>query len=1145
MKRKRRSLQEGLPAGERLKRSRLASTDAIWASPWGWVGTDVFDASSISQEHLTATCGFLPSSGHAFCKNKLRVLLEKRDKLPKQPVASGNQDNVIVVSDDDIPGCSKKSCKKNPNCLNHLGQGRWVDQDDAFKSYRTAIKLEKDPSLSNRKPGLPIGLRNLGATCYANAYLQVWFQDVEFRNGVYRCLPTQDQGHAFEDSPVFQLQTVFAALQGSKRKVFNPVKLVESLRLRTSEQQDAQEFSKLFMSHLDSEFQKQLDPELKNLLSRQFEGTQAYTTTCQRCKTCSSNDSNFLELELNLENNATLESRIQALLHPEVLSGDNQYRCSHCSNSLQDAKRQVILRRLPPVLHFSLLRFIFDLTTLERKKSKHPISFPTILDMSQFIRGSNEDNIYELRGFLLHRGQSAYHGHYEAVVQEAMSETWFQFNDEIVTEIPPPGSIPGSKDIPRYEKYPNSKSQASKKRKRIVDSEDEIEEIDPPPNTKQNNNTDFSPFPGSRIVNSKDAYMLVYTRKRATKPTPIDPPQRACEVIDGLNSAHDTAVDQYRAKLEQVKEEFNGTREKMLSIFQSWDVSSADQPSVVASRRALEDFVSRPLTSPSDKLADQSKDAEPAEAERSNAEANGHTPGELSVVEIICPHGRLSPDKASEMKRIDAAVYNEMESSFDVRFSHVLTPEDVCETCVKEAFPEKLYHKQHPQQVAEFDKVRQGMDTPQYWLSKNWTKDWRQAKPKMHIAGQDDPGPSSGEFYRDVFCEHGNLVSSLVHRTRISPQAYHYLRTLFPGWSSIPDNAQACKTCIEAIELSRGERQAMKKRAEDEKVQLRKMFDHALKGDIALLEDTALALVPSSFVRGWRHWNLRFATIPRPPGIDNSAFLCEHDLLAFDPNKGDIDETMCIVLKSDWETLQRLYDAGPPIFLARHTRGGKTTYTHKPEVCQECRVARKSAYESTEITVRVLAEGDPLPTPESYRAATMNGDAKQTPQTYASRQSKRLRTGTRRREHKLTISKSTTVKALKLQIFSELQIPTICQRLFRAGEELLDNSISLGTLGVLAHDVLELREESEDQDLLDVTSDGENGRREEGRGFGGTLLGGDFLPSESGTLTSSRSASERGSSPPEDSGGFKQCGACTLRNPLNAVACSVCDTPFP
>jgi hypothetical protein len=44
-----------------------------------------------------------------------------------------------------------------------------------------------------------------------------------------------------QESPIFQLQVTFAALQESTQSVFNPAKLVESLQLRTTEQQDAQE----------------------------------------------------------------------------------------------------------------------------------------------------------------------------------------------------------------------------------------------------------------------------------------------------------------------------------------------------------------------------------------------------------------------------------------------------------------------------------------------------------------------------------------------------------------------------------------------------------------------------------------------------------------------------------------------------------------------------------------------------------------------------------------------------------------------------------------------------------------------------------------------------------------------------------------
>ena len=64
---------------------------------------------------------------------------------------------------------------------------------------------------------------------------------------------------------------------------------------------------------------------------------------------------------------------------------------------------------------------------MERKKSKHVITFPAVLNMSQFLgKGSQqcvaasggEETIYELRGILLHKGNSAYHGHYEAQVYD-------------------------------------------------------------------------------------------------------------------------------------------------------------------------------------------------------------------------------------------------------------------------------------------------------------------------------------------------------------------------------------------------------------------------------------------------------------------------------------------------------------------------------------------------------------------------------------------------------------------------------------------------------------------------------------------------------------------------------------------------------
>lgn len=130
-KRRRRQNQqhEGLAPGERFRRQKLTSNlGGEWDSPWGWVGTNVTDASGITEEHLLATCGFSRKSRHLFCANKYRKHPVKTAS-PVEVAVSGEEPakDVVIISDDETPSCSKKYCSKNPNCLNYLAQDRWED----------------------------------------------------------------------------------------------------------------------------------------------------------------------------------------------------------------------------------------------------------------------------------------------------------------------------------------------------------------------------------------------------------------------------------------------------------------------------------------------------------------------------------------------------------------------------------------------------------------------------------------------------------------------------------------------------------------------------------------------------------------------------------------------------------------------------------------------------------------------------------------------------------------------------------------------------------------------------------------------------------------------------------------------------------
>ncbi|EKM55145.1 uncharacterized protein PHACADRAFT_94093 [Phanerochaete carnosa HHB-10118-sp] len=1153
----------GLHAGEKLKRTKLSGNEYL---AWSWVGTEVTDAVDITSEHRLATCGLSKKNGHCFCVNKYAPATSHGPPIkeePSKPLASGElEDDVIVVSDDELLICDAKTCKSNPNCLNYLGQERWQNEGKARDAFFRAVELGLDPTLDFRASGSPIGLKvrslllythsNLGATCYANAFLQVWYQDLPFRAGVYQCEPSPDKEDKFSESPIYQLQVTFAAMQMSKQAVFNPVRLVESLKLRATEQQDAQEFSKLFMAHLDSEFHKQPNPVLKSLVADQFQGKQVYTTVCSKCHTRSERESEFLELELTLANNAKLEDRLSASLAAEELQGDNQYLCSRC-DSLQDAKRFTEIRELPPVLHFSLLRFVYDLSTMERKKSKHAVLFPETLEMDKFFGGGDHvgkkrkcseggKGIYYLRGVLLHRGASAYHGHYETQIFDMKNKAWYQFNDEVVTKLgslrAPPKAM--KKDELKSRKA-NDKARPSQVTPPRAGSDIEIVEYAVVLPLRKSLYlavfmlTALHIDDANSYISSRDAYMLIYARapdNMTGRPNGIpdpQPPPRALQVVEELNATHEKACEEYSDQEKAAEERFQQTRCMVMDIYRSWSLSHDDEDSVVCSKQALETWMSRHLTKPKDQKPEMINEGTLALYNRTIP--NG---------DITCAHGRLDPKKAQNMKRLNRSAYDRMSTEGHCNFEPSFSPADVCPECVEEGFRDRIYSVEHPRLVSVFDEVAPVNEGDSaFWISKPWLKDWRSTKPKMHISSRPDPPPDDSEYTHHVKCEHGGLTPNVISRKRISPAAYELLKGVFPAWTTLSTDSDTCAVCEAMVQMSREDKRGAKIQAEDEKAKLRHMHDHALTGNNALLEEIPCALVPAPFIRAWRQWLFHPAN-ERPESVDTRQFICEHGLLALDPNTpGDLDGVAAIISRDDWAVLETLYSCGPLIAI-EHADGA---WRHDPAVCKACRLKCKSAYEKTELTIRVLRADDPTPTPETYaEQLSQPAEARPTVVTYGSkkignlRQSKRIRqTRELGRRRKLIITPDMTVKDLKIQIQAELEIPTISQCLYYHGNELENSAMTLGSLGVLSNDTMDLREESEDIDLLGSGSDAEpTTRKKEGRGFGGTLLG--YSSSSSPPHTPSQHADELPSNT------TISCPACTYDNAADAFACLMCET---
>jgi uncharacterized UBP type Zn finger protein len=72
------------------------------------------------------------------------------------------------------------------------------------------------------------------------------------------------------------------------------------------------------------------------------------------------------------------------------------------------------------VLNFQLMRFVYDMKTLKKKKLRTNVRFPLVLNMKDFLNDNNEPNEYNLSAVLIHKGTSAYGGHYIAHIRDEM-----------------------------------------------------------------------------------------------------------------------------------------------------------------------------------------------------------------------------------------------------------------------------------------------------------------------------------------------------------------------------------------------------------------------------------------------------------------------------------------------------------------------------------------------------------------------------------------------------------------------------------------------------------------------------------------------------------------------------------------------------
>lgn len=142
---------------------------------------------------------------------------------------------------------------------------------------------------------------------------------------------------------------------------------------------------------------------------------------------------------------------------------------SSCASSLTGECYRTLPRVDPTAVLNLFIFWCFHRQSSHKKKLNTFISFPEVLDMGPFLEGkgtlclltsfiqislrehsipqsgndsmifillsSDEKCMYELSAVLIHRGVSAYSGHYIAHVRDAHTNDWYKFNDEEIEKM--------------------------------------------------------------------------------------------------------------------------------------------------------------------------------------------------------------------------------------------------------------------------------------------------------------------------------------------------------------------------------------------------------------------------------------------------------------------------------------------------------------------------------------------------------------------------------------------------------------------------------------------------------------------------------------------------------------------------------------
>ncbi|XP_061819146.1 ubiquitin carboxyl-terminal hydrolase 25 isoform X4 [Nerophis lumbriciformis] len=266
---------------------------------------------------------------------------------------------------------------------------------------RTHTEVWSDsPNPHDRKriDNCPVGLKNVGNTCWFSAVIQSLFNLLEFQRLVLNYspptkihdLPRNQKEH--RNLPFMQeLRNLFSLMVGSKRKYVDPSRAVEILKdaFKSSElqQQDVSEFTHKLLDWLEDAFKIKAEEDReedkpKNPMVELFYGRFLAVGVLEGKKF--ENTELFGQYPLQVNGFKDLHECLEAAMI------EGEIESLHSAENSAKSGQEHWFTELPPVLTFELSRFEFNQALGRPEKIHNKLEFPSMLYMDRYMDRNRE-----------------------------------------------------------------------------------------------------------------------------------------------------------------------------------------------------------------------------------------------------------------------------------------------------------------------------------------------------------------------------------------------------------------------------------------------------------------------------------------------------------------------------------------------------------------------------------------------------------------------------------------------------------------------------------------------------------------------------------------------------------------------------------